>query len=34
VSVYHKDVPLLLRDPTAILIQLILTLPSTLEKGK
>ena len=32
VSVYHKDVPLLLRDPTAILIQLILTLPSTLEK--
>ncbi|XP_052094995.1 E3 ubiquitin-protein ligase UBR3-like [Mytilus californianus] len=32
VSVYLKDVPLLLRDPTAILIQLILTLPSTIEK--
>ncbi|XP_052682389.1 E3 ubiquitin-protein ligase ubr3-like [Crassostrea angulata] len=32
VSLYHKDVPLLLKDPVSLLIQILLTLPSTMEK--
>ncbi|KAL4222682.1 E3 ubiquitin-protein ligase ubr3 [Mactra antiquata] len=32
VQLYHKEVPLLLKDPVALLIQLILTLPSTIER--
>ncbi|WAQ93484.1 UBR3-like protein [Mya arenaria] len=33
VSLYHKEVPLLLKDPASLLIQIILTLPSTIETG-
>jgi len=31
---YQKEVPLLLKDPVSLLIQIILTLPATLETGK
>ncbi|XP_061179951.1 E3 ubiquitin-protein ligase ubr3-like [Saccostrea echinata] len=31
VSLYHKEVPLLLKDPVSLLIQILLTLPSTME---
>ena len=31
--VYQKDVSLLLKDPVALLIQLVLTLPATIERG-
>ena len=30
---YLKEVPLLLRDPSCLLLQLILTMPPTIEKG-
>lgn len=33
-SLYHKEVPLLLKDPVSLLIQILLTLPSTMEIGK
>ena len=29
-----EEVPLLLKDPCALLIQLVLTMPSTIDKGK
>ncbi|KAJ8313482.1 hypothetical protein KUTeg_008043 [Tegillarca granosa] len=32
VEKYHKEVPLMLKDPVSLLIQLVLTLPSTIEK--
>ncbi|XP_048246065.1 E3 ubiquitin-protein ligase UBR3-like [Haliotis rufescens] len=32
ISVFHKDVPLLLKDATSLLIQLILTLPATIKE--
>ncbi|XP_060602002.1 E3 ubiquitin-protein ligase UBR3-like, partial [Ruditapes philippinarum] len=33
VSLYQKEVPLLLKDPVALFIQLVLTLPATIERG-
>ncbi|XP_052267250.1 E3 ubiquitin-protein ligase UBR3-like [Dreissena polymorpha] len=33
VSLYQKEVPLLLKDPVSLLIQIILTLPATIERG-
>ena len=32
-SLYQKEVPLLLKDPVSILIQIVLTLPETIEQG-
>ena len=33
IAVYQEEVPVLLRDPSAILIQLVLKMPSTLARG-
>ena len=33
IALYQAEVPLLVRDPSAVLIQLVLTMPSTLARG-
>ena len=33
VAVYHEEVPLLLKDVSALLIQLVLTMPATMQQG-
>ena len=34
ITLYQEEVPLLLRDPSALLIQMVLTMPCTLARGK